>query len=573
MSEHCIFAIEVFALSKTVRGTVYLLALFFIMSSLTGTVYAVPIAAVQKKQTKKKKSSPKKSSSKKSGSSNQSSKRAQAKKYIDRGKKRIKQKNYAGALSDFKKAHKLVPTKTTQNYIKKLTPMVASAKKKAASKPKTAVASRPAVKPKSPYKLSDSIYKLTNDMDTSTRKMRSARMALKPLDTRSADEVHRQRLETIKVVAANRPEDRRAQRDLGLQHESEGRFNEAKDIYLRLIAMEPNVADHHFFLGSLYARMGQTNNAEFAFREALQLDPNHQLTMEILTRYGGKSSTKSMASDLIQEVSKKQPNGQAQLLKDVRTSLDKRDYDEVLRLASEHSSRFSQSASLVFMKGQAQEATGDLESAKKTYKQSMTIDKSDPRGGIALGDLYFGQRNYLYAAITYESVLPRDPRNVSLRNKHGLSYYRAFEWGKAASAWEEMLGYAPNHLEVRMLLPEVYYIMSLEYDRTGFTGLSRRAFANALSVNPNSSAWLVNALKTAGEFYRENGMFRLSLRAYQDAMEIVPSDVDAYNGLGTTFWYMGEKQMAVAAWEKSLSIHSDDNAAKGWLLLANRTSD
>ena len=158
------------------------------MSSLPGSVYAVPTTAIQKKQTKKKKSSPKKSSSKKSGSTNRSSKRAQAKKYIDRGKQRIKRKNYAGALSDFKKAHKLVPTKTTRNYIKKLTPMVASAKKKAASKPKTSVASASAVKPKSPYKLSDSIYKLTNDMDTSTRKMRSARMALKPLDTRSADE-------------------------------------------------------------------------------------------------------------------------------------------------------------------------------------------------------------------------------------------------------------------------------------------------------------------------------------------------------------------------------------------------
>ena len=553
---------------KTVQNTVYLLVLSFIMSGLPVSLNAVPTAAIQKKQTKKKKSSPKKS-----GSSNQSSKRAQSKKYIDRGKKRIKQKNYAGALSDFKKAHKLVPTKTTQNYIKKLTPIVASAKKKAASKPKRSVASAPAVKPKSPYKLSDSIYKLTNDMDTSTRKMRSARMALKPLDTRSADEVHRQRLETIKTVAANRPEDRRAQRDLALQHETEGRFNQAKDIYLRLIAMEPNVADHHFFLGSLYTRMGQTNNAQFAFREALQLDPNHQLTMEALSRYDGKSSTNSMASDLIQEVSKKQPNGQAQLLKDVRTSLDKGDFDEVLRLANEYSSRFSPSGSLVFMKGQAQEATDDLESAKKTYKLSMTIDQSDPRGGIALGDLYFGQGNYLYAAIAYESVLPRDPTNVSLRNKHGLSYYRAFEWGKAASAWEEMLGYAPNHLEVRMLLPEVYYVMSLEYDRTGFTDLSRRAFANALSVNPNSSAWLVNALKTAGEFYRENGMFRLSLRAYQDAMEIVPSDLDAYNGLGATFWYMGEKQMAVAAWEKSLSIRSDDNAAKGWLLLANRSTD
>ena len=125
----------------------------------------------------------------------------------------------------------------------------------------------------------------------------------------------------------------------------------------------------------------------------------------------------------IRDRSKKQPNGQAQLLKDVRTSLDKGDFDEVLRLANEYSSRFSLSASLVFMKGQAQEATDDLESAKKTYKLSMTIDQSDPRGGIALGDLYFGQGNYLYAAIAYESVLPRDPTNVSLRNKHGLSYY------------------------------------------------------------------------------------------------------------------------------------------------------
>ena len=560
-------------MNKTIRNTSFFLALSFIVSSLPEPVFAGPAAAVQKKQTRKKKSSPKKSSSKKSGSSNQSAQAAQAKKYIGRGKQRIKQKNYAGALSDFQKAHKLAPSKTTQNYIKKLTPVVAASKKKTASKPKTLVASTPIPKPKSPYKLSDNIYKLTNHMDTSTRKMRSARMALKPLDTRSTEEVHRQRLEIIKTAAVDRPEDRRAQRDLALQYETEGRFSDAKDIYLRLIASEPSDADHHFFLGSLYTHTGQTNNARFAFREALQLDPNHGPTIEALSRYSGKSATKSMAKDLMQEVSQKQPNGPAKLLKDVRANLDKGDYAEVLRLAGENSSRFSQSASLVFMKGQAHEATGDLESAKKTYKQSMTIDQSDPRGGVALGDLYFSQGNYLYAAITYEGVLPRDPMNVSLRYKHGLSYYRAFEWGKAASAWEEMLGYTPNHQEVRMFLPEVYYIMSLEYDRTGFTDLSRRAFANALSVNPNSSAWLVNALKTAGEFYRENGMYRLSLRAYQDAMEIVPSDLDVFNGLGATYWYMGEKQMAVAAWEKSLSIRSDDNAAKGWLLLANRSSE
>ena len=120
------------------------------------------------------------------------------------------------------------------------------------------------------------------------------------------------------------------------------------------------------------------------------------------------------------------------------------------------------------------------------------------------------------------------------------------------------------------MLPQVYYILSMEYNRNGFTDLSRQTFANAISVNPASSEWLGDALNTAGEYYRDNGMYRESLRAYQDAMELSPQKVNYYNGLGATYWYMGEKEMAVAAWEKSLSLKSDDNAARGWLLLADR---
>ncbi len=108
-------------------------------------------SAIQKKQTRSKKSSSKKKAP------NASAKKAQAKKYIDRGKQRIKQKNYAGALNDFQKAHKLAPSKSTQNYIKKLTPLAkktASAKSSGSAKKKPAPA--PKAKPQSPYKLSDS---------------------------------------------------------------------------------------------------------------------------------------------------------------------------------------------------------------------------------------------------------------------------------------------------------------------------------------------------------------------------------------------------------------------------------
>mgnify|MGYP002849515992 FL=1 len=73
-------------------------------------------------------------------------------------------------------------------------------------------------------------------------------------------------------------------------------------------------------------------------------------------------------------------------------------------------------------------------------------------------------------------MLENDPMNVSLINKIGLSYYNGFEWAKAVTIWENLLKLSPNHTEVKKLLPEVYYILSLEYDRKGFSDLSRRSF-------------------------------------------------------------------------------------------------
>ena len=94
----------------------------------------------KKSVEKKKRSSKKKSSGKKKRSSKKSSasKKAQAKKYVDRGKKRYKAKKYSGALGDFKKAHKIAPSKTTNSYISRVTGILkkGSSKKKAVVKAK-----------------------------------------------------------------------------------------------------------------------------------------------------------------------------------------------------------------------------------------------------------------------------------------------------------------------------------------------------------------------------------------------------------------------------------------------------
>ena len=516
----------------------------------------------------------KSSKSSKQVKSSQSTNKSKAAKYISRGKSRIKQKKYSDALSDFRKAHKLFPSKTTQNYIKRLLPII---KKQRASSSNNKNLNKSVVEKNSipsPYQLSKEFFEISNELESSIRKMKIATMNLKPIDNKTLEQKRDERLQSLNMNIVKRPDDRRVLRELAIEHEKNGDFLDAKNIYLGMIENNPKEPDYHYFLGTLYSKMGKKNNAGFAFKEALYLDPNHKPTLEALSIYGTNSLSQLIVDDLINHsIENTSNNGSAQILNKTRDLYNSENYSDLIEFSQENEKEFSQSSSLVFYKGKSYEALGKNEEAKSQYKIAIEIDKSDIRSSIALGDIYFLESNYVYSAIVYNSVLENDPMNISLINKIGLSYYNGFEWAKAVTIWENLLKLSPNHTEVKKLLPEVYYILSLEYDRKGFSDLSRRSFSNALSVNSNSAVWLPNALKTAAKYYTENGFYQLAIKSYHDAMDSVPNDYDSYNGLGATYWYMGEKQMAISAWQNSLQLNSTQNAAKGWLLLANKSSN
>ncbi|MEC8839282.1 MAG: hypothetical protein VYA09_03960, partial [Candidatus Neomarinimicrobiota bacterium] len=128
-------------------------------------------------RTKKKASSRKKSKSKKKskGKKKKSSKSSpQAKKYLDRAKKRYKAKNYKAALGDFKKAHKLSPSKTTSSYISKINGIL---KKGSNIKTSSVKSKKPTL---SAMQLAGELYDLNNDLSDSRRKMGRAMKYIAP---------------------------------------------------------------------------------------------------------------------------------------------------------------------------------------------------------------------------------------------------------------------------------------------------------------------------------------------------------------------------------------------------------
>ena len=519
----------------------------------------------------------KKQSGSKSGGSKVSKKRAaQAAQYAKRANAKAKKKDYAGALKDYQRAAKLNPTAANQKRVKQLANIV----KKSGSAPKrrTAKATMPKVSnipTISPVKYANDIYNIAEGFEMSTRNLARATSILEEKQSKKVEFVNLQKTPTtseLENAARLEPNDFRKQVDLARNYEANGRFNDSKEIYLKLAAQNPRNADAHFHLGSYYTRFDQLTKARHAFDEALDAQPNHRATIEAMATIFGQNEKRTFSDDILAKSAQKDPTGPAQQISKIRKNLDEFNYEYAARLAQTGQDLFPKQGAFILLKGKAFEGMGDLEKAKASYQESI---QNDPRHGesyIALGDLYSGQGKHLYAALTYSDAVRLDPSNEDIRYKQGLGYFKANEWGRAASAWEDLLYYDPKNQKVNLLLPQTYYILAVEYNRSGQSSLGQTAFRKAININRNSAAWLPGSMRTLGGFYREKGMYKESLAAYQEAIELRPADSQTYLGLGITYWKMKEEALAKAAWSKSMELDPTNNDARGWLMLSGKIS-
>lgn len=519
----------------------------------------------------------KKQSGSKSGGSKVSKKRAaQAAQYAKRANAKAKKKDYAGALKDYQRAAKLNPTAANQKRVKQLANIV----KKSGSAPKrrTAKATMPKVSnipTISPVKYANDIYNIAEGFEMSTRNLARATSILEEKQSKKVEFVNLQKTPTtseLENAARLEPNDFRKQVDLARNYEANGRFNDSKEIYLKLAAQNPRNADAHFHLGSYYARFDQLTKARHAFDEALDVQPNHRATIEAMATIFGQNEKRTFSDDILAKSAQKDPTGPAQQISKIRKNLDEFNYEYAARLAQTGQDLFPKQGAFILLKGKAFEGMGDLEKAKASYQESIQNDPRHSESYIALGDLYSGQGKHLYAALTYSDAVRLDPSNEDIRYKQGLGYFKANEWGRAASAWEDLLYYDPKNQKVNLLLPQTYYILAVEYNRSGQSSLGQTAFRKAININRNSAAWLPGSMRTLGGFYREKGMYKESLAAYQEAIELRPADSETYLGLGITYWKMKEEALAKAAWSKSMELDPTNNDARGWLMLSGKIS-
>jgi len=531
------------------RQIAYILAFLIFLGGLPINGSGLIAKLVPDKTETSKKKKPKKKTKK-------SSKKKSSKKKKRKPTKRKKS-------SSKKKSSKKRKTKGKKSTGKKKLPKKKRSSKKRSSKKKLP----PKVKA---TEFAGELFDITESLNTSTRELARATRYLDPIPQPSAVKLKTTPLLTVqdleKAVQRN-PNDFRLARELALHYELHHKWDDAKDIYLRLIMNNPQNPDFHYYLGSLYNSTGEMVKSKHAFEEVIDIDPNHKATLDILASLGHEPKKKKVKEEVLLRSSKKNPDGPAQQITEIQTRIEKGLYKDAVRIADSAMETYPQNSSFVLLRGNIAEKMGDVDQAKSSYQKAILLDVNNQEAYKSLAALYFDQEKYIYAALSYEDAIRLNHSDSESRYMQGLAYYKANEWGRAASAWEDLLHYQPNNPMVRNLLPQAYYILAIEYNRRGEPALGRTSFDKAISVNANSFEWLPGAMKSLGNYYREKDMYKESLSAFQEVIELRPKDSSAFLGIGITYWKMGEPILAKGAWDRSIELKPDNNEAKGWLVL------
>ena len=161
----------------------------------------------------------------------------------------------------------------------------------------------------------DELFTLTGELQSSNKELARATRYFNEQDIKpksvSMDNKPFFTTDDFEKESRLNPDNIYIQRQLGLHYESKGDYDSAKEVYLREVSKNPENPDSHYFLGSLYANLGEMQKAKFSFEEALYLNPNHGATIEAISMFMGSQEEKDLSNDLLMYSSKKAPDGPA----------------------------------------------------------------------------------------------------------------------------------------------------------------------------------------------------------------------------------------------------------------------
>ncbi len=384
------------------------------------------------------------------------------------------------------------------------------------------------------------------------------------------------------------------------------------------VRLQPDRAQAHRLLGSLYQQAGRYDEALDSLQTALSLDSRDPLAYQALASVytaQGKEAEATQASQQAVTLHQAALAGQPASAYDTQLALGDAyvgagQYEQAVAaylaaaalrpdaaapyrgLGNAHYwqdqldqaiADYQQAAALApqdpsapLLAGLVQAQQGDLAGAIASQEAAARLSTCDPAPYLLLGGLHFQQDDYAQAAAAYESALALDPSNADAWYVLGSLRNLQDDLAGAAEAAQQAVALEPDLVEAQRLLslslfnlneveaalPAAQALVSLEPQTADSHALLGDIHFGLLQWEAAAQAYeAALALADDASIRVVLGLVRMQLgqadaavEQYQAALALEPNNAPAWQSLGDAYVQQGKLNQAAGAFEQSLAI-------------------
>jgi tetratricopeptide (TPR) repeat protein len=294
-------------------------------------------------------------------------------------------------------------------------------------------------------------------------------------------------------------------------HEA-GLLEEARQLYLRVLAMDARNARSSYGLGLIAQQTGDFEAAVRMLRQAKTIDPN-EVTYHL-----------SLA-------------GVLQAQRKLEESLA--EYRRALALNPDYAGAHNNIAGVL-------QALGKFEEARMHYQRAVALKPDYAAAYCNLGVVLQNLGNLAESVSCHEKALLLRPELVEAHNNLGLVLRQQGKLEEAKAHYERAVILRPNYAEG-------YSNLGVLLRQLGKLEDSAACLEKALSLRPNSA----NAFDNLGNTLRDLGRLEESAACHERALALRPGSAKAHNNLGYTQRKQGKLEESRKSFNRALALEPE----------------
>lgn len=404
-------------------------------------------------------------------------------------------------------------------------------------------------------------------------------------------------LQLLNALVAEYPDDMRVIQHLGFAYVLANRFEDAAQVYLDVLAREPNNDAAHLNLANVYERMGDFPRAVTHFNRVVEINADAGRVLEAKTRVRIITATQmqrqgslELAATELERALQDAPNhpmvntqlasiyGQLKRFDDAETALNKAveaapdNLDAHLQLGKLYTERnnyidgvwhldwvanrggntpLAEEAKQILTQlessfGEQVQGMRSLATNKNQFKQRIAANPNDLEAHFNLGVILVGQQMWEQARVEFEAVRTMDPSIA--RTYLNLAQIYA-QLGRFKDAGDAALTYVSLETDTTVVDSNMGYFTTLLGQKLYEEQQPDAAlyqFRRLLEMAPND----VLAQFYLGLIYGSKGQLDEAAQAYEKVLDRTPTHIGARTNLALIYEQLGKEAEALAHYRR-----------------------